>query len=77
MYQIFIMSHVNVVLFHFISDVVSLTNSLRDPIKPGVPTTPTRLAVQNTTSSSLVLQWEPSVVLNSDGKPANKAVLGQ
>ncbi len=44
---------------------------------PGIPTAPKQLQAHRHGSNSVVLQWQASLILNAQGQPINKPLLGK
>ena len=44
---------------------------------PGIPTAPRNLTAERHGDDSVVLQWQPSLILNAQGQPINKPLIGE
>ncbi len=43
---------------------------------PGIPTAPRHLSGNLRDEHSVLLQWQPSLILNAQGQPINKPLIG-
>ena len=65
-----------IVVPQFIPPDISVIGDEPMPL-PGIPTAPRNLTVQRHGANSVLLQWQPSLILNAQGQPINKPLIGK